>query len=410
MPYAKRDELGKPQTGYLYFLPDLLQIEVNLEPETRSRGIFKVIVYDSQAAFRGYFAFNRLDSLGVSAEDIRWAEARISVGIPDMRGVKEKIVLQWQGVERTFASDTDPANGFFDSGASVEAPIDASNHLNQRQEFAFSLNLRGSMGFNLLPLGRTTSVTMRSSWDSPSFDGAFLPERHSFSRGGFTASWNILDMNRSYPQQWIDYIERSEISKSAFGLSLISPVDDYVNTSRAVKYAIMFLALTFLVFFMIEIFNKKRIHPIQYLLVGLALCLFYVLLLSLSEHLGFAAAYLIAGLGVVGLITYYTGSALGWKTTAPLCGTLLLALYGYLYILLKNQDYALLLGSPRSPRHSGSGDAHLPQGGLVRDRGEEARIGRGEARGGRRKSGRPSAVLRLAAGSTLAGWTAHGRS
>ena len=155
----------------------------------------------------------------------------------------------------------------------------------------------------------------------------------------------MLDLNRNYPQQWVGGIDASAVTGSRFGVALFSPVDEYTQANRAVKYTIMFVGLTFLLFFLVEVFNRRRIHPIQYLLVGLALCLFYLLLLSLSEHLGFAPAYLIASLSTIALITFYIAHALGGRVTTLATAAMLTALYGFLYILLQNQDYALLMGS-----------------------------------------------------------------
>jgi inner membrane protein len=175
--------------------------------------------------------------------------------------------------------------------------------------------------------------------------GLFCQKKPDIRSNGFTANWKVLDLNRNFPQQWVGSIDHEQVLSSAFGVQLISPIDEYAKTSLAIKYIVMFVVLTFLIFFLVEVFNRKRIHPIQYLLIGFSLCLFYLLLLSLSEHIGFAAAYVIASISIVALITLYVKSALYGKALPWITGLTLIILYGFMYVLLQNQDYALLIGS-----------------------------------------------------------------
>jgi len=349
IPYERRwkDAEGKPQSAvdYVQLLPEMLRAEVELTPETRYRGIYKVILYNARISLRGRFSSPDLDGLGVPAADTHWGEAFASLCIPDMRGIKESLALTWNGRPYPFTPGIREGNRLFASGVSTRVPVDTLQAAAGGCEFSCVLNLNGSEEFSLLPLGRTTEVAMRSAWGDPSFDGAFLPERRRVDDSGFTASWKVLDLNRNYPQQWLGEIDRADVLGSKFGVRLFSPVDEYTTTTRAVKYVIMFVGLTFLIFFMVEIMSRRRIHPVQYLLVGLALCLFYVLLLSISEHLGFVLAYLIASISIIGLITSYVATALGGRVTALVTAGTLAVLYGFLYVLLQNQDYALLIGS-----------------------------------------------------------------
>ena len=188
-------------------------------------------------------------------------------------------------------------------------------------------------------------ANLRSSWNNPSFDGAFLPEQHQIDNNGFSADWQVLDLNRNYPQIWVENVSKKTVLSSEFGVNLFSPVDIYTQTTRAVKYMIMFVGLTFLVFFLVEVFSNNKIHPIQYLLIGVSLCIFYLLLLALSEHVNFGLAYFLASLSVVILIGAYVRSALEKKVIPLITVGMLTILYGFLYILLQNQDYALLIGS-----------------------------------------------------------------
>jgi inner membrane protein len=193
------------------------------------------------------------------------------------------------------------------------------------------------------PVGEETTVQLQSEWPNPSFAGSFLPVNREVSSDGFQSEWNVLHLNRNFPQQWKG--ANKELTSAAFGVDLLLPVDEYRKTMRTAKYAIMFIALTFLTFFMIELLSGKMIHPVQYLLIGFALLIFYTLLLSISEYLVFGIAYLIASAAIILLITVYSYKVLSdGRKTAVVFGVLSL-LYGYLYILFQLQDYALLLGS-----------------------------------------------------------------
>jgi inner membrane protein len=184
---------------------------------------------------------------------------------------------------------------------------------------------------------------MSSKWRSPSFTGNFLPEKREITSDGFRAEWSVSQLNRNFPQSWSG--ETYAIDNSAFGVKLYSPVDQYQKVTRAVKYAILFIVLTFMAFFLTEIFTGVLIHPIQYTLIGLAIILFYVILLSLSEHIPFLSSYAIASAGVIFLISAYAKSVLKGKRSAVIIGTILLGLYLFLYVTLQLEDFALLLGS-----------------------------------------------------------------
>jgi inner membrane protein len=349
VPYEKtyKDEKGKviSSISYIQLLPEKLNINGVLTPEIRRRGIYKAVLYTSRIKLAGSYSFEKINVLDVKPEKIHWQDSFIAVAIPDMRGIKDTIVFTWNDQKFQFEPGIKEGDELFDSGVSVKLPLDAAT-IAKRCTFSLKLALNGSEAFNLLPLGQTTEVHLSSSWSDPSFDGAFLPEKHQVTPQGFSATWKILDLNRNFPQQWLGTKANKEgIFASDFGVKLISPVNEYTKTSRSIKYNIMFIALTFLVFFLVEIFNQKRIHPIQYLLIGMALCLFYLLLLSLSEHLGFEPAYLIASLSVIALITFYVHQSLTGKGLTIATATLLTTLFTFLYILLQNQDYALLIGS-----------------------------------------------------------------
>ena len=205
------------------------------------------------------------------------------------------------------------------------------------------MNLNGSGQISFLPLGKSTSVKLSSTWKSPSFNGPFLPDEREVNEQGFNATWKILNLNRSYPQQWAGKNEK--VAASAFGVKLFHPIDEYQQTMRSVKYAVLFITLTLVAFFLTEVINRVRVHPIQYLLIGSAICLFYLLLLSISEHSSFGLAYLVSSAASTGLVTLYSRSVLkSMPVSMTICG-LMSFLYGFLYITLRLEDYALLIGS-----------------------------------------------------------------
>ncbi|MBI2589413.1 inner membrane CreD family protein, partial [Candidatus Berkelbacteria bacterium] len=184
---------------------------------------------------------------------------------------------------------------------------------------------------------------LKSNWGAPSFSGAFLPDTREITKNSFEASWKILDLNRGYPQSWLG--STYNIYSSASGVKLLAGVDGYDKATRSAKYALLVVVLTFLVFFFAEVFNRKKIHPIQYILVGLAMVLFYVLLISISEIAGFGAAYIISSIATVGLITLYSKSVLAHGKMALTQGSILAFLYLFIYIILQLEDYALIIGS-----------------------------------------------------------------
>lgn len=324
---------------HAYFLPEVLNISGEMNPEVRYRGIFQVAVYSANLNLNGMFKKPTFDVSG--KVDVLWDEAFITIGISDLRGIKETLKFGWNGNELSCDPGVKISN-LLESGVTVNNIIstdDGSSDYN----FSFSISLNGSKGLSLVPVGRETKARIVSSWQNPSFDGAFLPETREITNNGFDAHWYVLELNRNYPQRWSDYKVR--FSESAFGVSLKLPVDTYQITERSVKYAILFISLTFMVFFFVEIMRKLKVHPVQYVLVGFGLVLFYLLLLSLAEQMNFVLAYIIASAGIITMITMYSLSIFKNKKLVALLAAILILLYGFLYILLQMQDYALLLGS-----------------------------------------------------------------
>ncbi len=327
---------------YAHFLPEEINIESKINPEMRYRGIYEVVVYNSANEVKGHFKNPDFTELSIADNDIIWKDAFLSLGISDMRGIKENILIKWNGISYSMNPGIETKD-VLESGVSMRIPVNSSDSIGQGFSFSFGLKLNGSRQLNFVPVGKENIVKASSSWGTPSFDGNFLPDERNITTTGFDAKWKVLHLNRNYPQQWKGNSQR--IADSEFGVTLLLPVDEYQKTTRSAKYAVMFIALTFLIFFFVEILNKKRIHPVQYLLVGLALCIFYTLLLSLSEHLGFGWSYIIASISVILLITFYISAILKEKRLTLITGLLLSLLYGFIYTIIQLEDYALLMGS-----------------------------------------------------------------
>ncbi|MDP3963760.1 MAG: cell envelope integrity protein CreD [bacterium] len=329
------------KTGVLNVLPNTLTYDAVVDPEIRSRGIFDAIVYKSLIKGSGTFTVPDLSYLAVLPNEIQWDKAYVAIGITDTRGITEQVNLQWNGSPVHFEPGS-KNNLVGDNGIHAFVPLKAGGEF---AEFAFAFNVQGSEELAFAPLGSETKVHVRSGWNSPSFIGAYLPAEHAVANG-FSADWSVSSFGRSYPQQWLDReVERQTLMDSTFGVSLIQSVDFYTMISRTIKYAIMFIAITFMAFFLFEILSKLKIHPFQYLLVGFALALFFLLLLSLSERFGFLAAYAISTIAIIGLITSYSAKVLRAHKKALTVAALLFLLYSYLYVIVQLEDLALLYGS-----------------------------------------------------------------
>ena len=327
------------QINYVHLLPQSLDISGEVFPEVRYRGIYEVVLYNAKLKIAGGFLPAEVFKLNLNNENLLWTDSFISLGISDMKGIKKLISFKIGGEE----IETNPgirSKDILNSGISINLPIEEADKL---VPFETEIDVNGSGDLFFTPLGIETKVHLESGWVNPSFTGEFLPEKRMIDENGFSANWHILHLNRNYPQQWEG--NQHKIDYSAFGVRLLIPVDEYQKTMRTAKYAIMFISLTFLAFFMIELLNKKIIHPIQYLLIGLALIIFYTLLLSLSEHLVFNSAYVLSSLAIILLLSAYTRSVLKNNLHTIIIAGLLVVLYGYLFIVLQLQDYALLMGS-----------------------------------------------------------------
>jgi len=350
VPYIKHfvetDRDGKEKTRaewrFATFLPGRMEADAKLDCAIRYRGIFQIPVYSLRLHAAGQFTRPDFTEWGIDQQDVVWDQAHLTLRIADTRAITESVALRWNDAELPFL----PGAGTFGGGhRGIHAPM--RGRLNGDVfAYAFQLNLNGSSDLYFAPLGEQTEVTAEADWANPSFQGNWLPSQRDISANGFRAAWNIPFLGRNYPQQWLSEANiDSSISGALFGVKFISPVDEYRMSERSTKYAIMFLALTFAAIWLFEVIYRRKVHFIQYLFVGFAMCLFYLLELALSEHLGFDAAYAIATAAITMLIGFYSAYALRGRNRAAAVSVMMLLLYGYLYIMLVNQDYALLIGS-----------------------------------------------------------------
>ncbi|MDN4165052.1 cell envelope integrity protein CreD [Cytophagales bacterium LB-30] len=329
-----------PRTEYAYFLPEKLEITGEVNPQILSRGIFDVVVYESQIQFKGRFNYPSFDAWDISEKDVHWHEAQLINGISDLRGIFNNLLLTLNGQELA----TEPGESLLpELPKSILSPVNLTEMSKEGLDFAYTIRLKGSENLQFIPIGKTTQVKVSGTWSAPSFDGAFLPATRSLSDSVFAADWQVFHYNRSYPQQSMGGF--SNLNDSAFGLSLLMPIDQYQKSIRTAKYGILIIMLTFISLLLIEIMYKVRIHPFQYILIGCGLIIYYSLLLSLSEQIGFTYAYWIASVATVVLIGFYGRSFLPKSQTVWAFTGLLSLFYGFIFVITREEDYALLLGS-----------------------------------------------------------------
>lgn len=325
---------------YLHILPSQLKISGSIDPEKRYRGIYEIVVYDSKLDIQG--SFNPLDfaALDIPVKNIQFDKAEFVIGINDLRGIEEQVELNW-GTEKIYFNPGVSSNDIAGSGINAALQLESAD--STAYSFSLSVHLKGSQWIYFTPMGKVTDVELSSEWSNPSFNGAFLPDKREVSVQGFKASWNILHLNRNFPQVWSG--NRYSVEGSSFGIDLLLPVDNYQKSYRSIQYAILFIAFTFIVFFFIEVLNKIFIHPIQYILVGFSLIVFYTLLLSISEHMSYNLAFLISALSTLLLIAGYVKAILKSTPLTLLIAGILTVLYTFIFVIIQLQDYALLIGS-----------------------------------------------------------------
>lgn len=325
-----------------YFFPEFIEINAVANTKPLHRNIFESVVFNAAIQVNGSFPAIDLSETDILPENVLWDKAILLVKTSNLKGIRNTLVINFNAApfnmlpkyadEYLNTLESKPISGFSEIYSS---PV----------SFSFNMNVNGSDAIKFIPIGKETIAQMKSNWHAPSFTGEFLPEDGSreISESGFKASWKILQINRQFEQSFFDKLP--DLTKFAFGTQLIVPVDEYQKSERTAKYGFMVIGLTLLVFFLIQLISKVYIHPFQYVMIGLALVMFYTLLISISEHSSFFKAYIIATVSVISLVILYSKSVLKSIKFSMLIGLSLAALYGYIFIIIQLENYALITGS-----------------------------------------------------------------
>jgi inner membrane protein len=334
----------KSTTDYAYFFPNTLANTTTVKKnESLKRGIFNHVVFTADMHFKGDFTYPNLAKLGLTEEQMQWDKAAIVVKTTNLKSIKSELKIQLNENKLNF----EPLNS-----EKSDYSVLTTNAFNYKDyvktdalKFKFSITYNGSNSIKFIPIGKSTTVGITSDWESPSFEGSFAASdtTKTVNQKGFHADWKILDINRTFTQQYVRSLH--DLDDYLFGVKLIQTVDEYQQNERASKYGFLVIGLTFLLFFLIQSISKINIHIFQYTMIGLALIMFYTLLISITEHSSFSLAYAIAGSSVVGLITLYSVSILKNKKFPMFIGIALTVLYTFIYVIIQLEDYALLVGS-----------------------------------------------------------------
>jgi inner membrane protein len=330
----------------LYLLADDLHIEATLDHTiTRRVGIYGVPVYLVHAKLSGSFKMADVlnEALTVKYADatFRWKDAAVRLPISDVRSIREMTAATLG--QRPMKFGPSAAGGI----VGVESKVDLSDYLHETSlPFALDMVLAGSQSVAFLPTAALSKTELQAGWPDPQFKGSFLPSQYNIDAQSFMAQWQVLALNRGFPQSWMDgQVEAAAFTGSAYGAELFQSVDVYQRCERAVKYALLFIALTFLSFFSWECLSKLQIHPMQYLLIGLALSTFYLLLIALSEHLPFWMSFWLAAASLVTLLGLYIAGATDRFRFGAIVAFIMTLVYGLLYMLVLSESNALLMGA-----------------------------------------------------------------
>jgi len=324
-------------------LPEELEISGTLVPEARGRGIYEVQVYTADLVVSGIFTDldARVRSLSTSddLDEIEWSKSVVGFGLSDPRGIADVDGFQFN------EQDARPNPG---TALGELAPkgfhVAVGSFIEDELAFRLPMAIRGSGSLRFLPLGQSTRATLESEWPHPSFVGDVLPTNREIGDAGFTGAWTIPLLNRSYPQAWTTG-QGVDINEIEAGVRLFEPVALYDQITRSVKYGLLFIVLTFLTLGLVELVTGTRLSPVQFLLIGVGLALFFLVLVALAEHMGFATAYLLASATVIVINTAYCAAILPRRSLSVAVGGVLAAIYGVLYTILEAEDYALLGGT-----------------------------------------------------------------
>lgn len=331
--------------SFVYFLPEKLKGSCQLDVKKLKRSIYESAVYEGSLVLDGILAQPDLASEDIKEEDVLWEKSTVIIQTSNLKGIKNNLFLKLGEKTLSLTPKLENQNSTnFTSMQSLETDQFDFREI-KNKAFEFNLLFNGSEQFRIIPVAKQTQLNMKSNWTSPSFIGEYLPKNESekLTKEGFNANWEILFYNRPFSQSFLDALP--DLSAYSFGVNLVVPVDEYQKSERSAKYGFLVISFTFLFFFLIQAVRSINIHPFQYLLIGLALVMFYTLLISISEHSSFLIAYWIASLSVILLIGWYAASILKNKKFATFVSISLAALYTFIYVIIQLENYALLVGS-----------------------------------------------------------------
>jgi inner membrane protein len=345
-------QIEDTEQRYAVFLPDDFVVNGDTKSEIRRRSIYDVTLYTARVKLSGRFPAPDMRLVDPEATSVRWRDSFLSLLISDVSGLKESAALTLDGSR---SIPFEPSNGLPNNtapGLNVRLfPVDtATDQPPAAFTFESDLVFNGSSALTFAPVGRETRISLTADWPHPSFTGAFLPETRDIRSDGFAASWRIPHLARNVPQAWrVGPTETANVHMRLWpalsGVNFYVPIDYYDLVNRAAKYGLMFLAVAFFGVFVLELTSGKRVHAVQYVFVGVAMILFYVLLLSFAEHIGFATAYLAAAVATGGMLSLYVGMSLRSAARGFIMLSVFLILFGLLYLILRLQDYAMLAGA-----------------------------------------------------------------
>ena len=351
LPYKKQvSELNTSQKMIthdvienIYVLPEKLGINAGIKTQKLRQGITDVTVYNAKVLLQGSFIKPEFDKLGIDSNQVLYDKARLIFSMSDLKGLKNNPVVNLAGHNYTadYVYDTTP----YGKGLQINFAVPQDGDFN----FSYALNIKGSNEFNFMQLGKETQVDINSDWLSPVFSGSSSPDVRNITQSGFTAQWHMLNYNRPFPQAWTGndtlLTSKNTLDQAVSGVQLHLPVDQYRMVLRTTKYATLIILLTFVSLFFTEVIRKQRIHLFNYTLIGAAMVVYYTLLLSFAEQIGYDLAYLTASVATIGLIAWFTSSLLKSRPAALLFSVILSVFYGFIYVIIQLEDFSLMIGS-----------------------------------------------------------------
>ncbi|MGE0587452.1 MAG: cell envelope integrity protein CreD [Cyclobacteriaceae bacterium] len=327
---------------HAFFSPDDLNVGGKVEPQVLHRGIYEAAVYESALTVNAKWKKEEAIALKIDGE-VLWNEAYLIFGISDLRGISDNPTIMNGGQKL----ESEPSNNLGvnyrnESLTGLVAKLNWTDYSNFDVPISLQLKFKGSRGLDFIPVGKTTNVSLEGPWANPSFNGEFLPDSRTITEQGFQSHWNVLHYNRPFAQAWLG---ARDLSGYDFGVDLLIPVEQYQKSMRTSKYGHLVILLSFISLFLVEISQKIKIHPFQYILTGAGLIIYYTMLLSFSEQIGYNSAYLVSSLATVGLLTLYSQTFLKPTKLVVLFSSLLTVFYSFIFVIIIQQDFSLLIGS-----------------------------------------------------------------